>query len=113
MLIKEKGHIARIYNRRPAKDCFRVTWQQAGKQVTRERTSFNDAEKMARDAVKTLARGESAVLSSKEINDLQIANNALRGTGISLVDAITELVIAKRIVPKVLVPLNDQLGGAT
>ncbi len=99
MLIKEKGHIARIYNRRPAKDCFRVTWQQAGKQVTRERNSFNDAEKIARDAVKTLARGESAVPSSKEINTLQIANNALRGTGISLVDAITEFVSAKKIVP--------------
>ena len=99
VLIKEKGHIARIYNRRPAKDCFRVTWQQAGKQVTRERTSFQDAEKLARDAVKTLARGESAVLSSKEINDLLIANNALRGTGVSLVDAITEFVIAKKIVP--------------
>ena len=101
IIVPHKGFEARIYDRRPTKPCYRVTWQSGGKQVTRERTELADAKKVARDALRDLAKGKTVHLTQKEINDLQVAQDALRQVGVPLVDAVIEFVQAKQLMPNV------------
>ena len=109
VIVRCKGHVAKIHDKRPKRDCYRVTWQQSGKQFTRDRVAFKDAEKVANDAVKALARGESTNMTSQEVNHMKLAQEVLREfKGVSLLEAVTQFARAKRVLPDVALDIAAQ-----
>ena len=58
-----KGHQAKVYDRRPCRPCYRITWRQGGQRIFRERTRFTSARQVAEDAVRQLAAGNCTRVS--------------------------------------------------
>ncbi len=100
IVIKHRGFQARIYDRNPTRSCYRVSWQAGGKQITRERTELSDAKKLANDALRDLAKGQTH-LTEKQVNDYKCAQNTLREVGVPLVDAVIEYCHAKTLMPNI------------
>jgi len=99
IIVRERGLTAKVYGKKPNYPYYRATWMDAGKQKQKACRKLADAKKAARDALKQIARGKTNLPSSKEINDLRIAQVALRDVDVGLVDAINEYRQAKQIMP--------------
>jgi len=100
IIVKERGLTAKVYGKRPDYPYYRAAWMDAGKQKQKACKKLADAKKAARDALKQIAKGKTNLPSSKEINDLRIAQVALQGVDVGLVDAVNEYTQAKQIMPR-------------
>jgi hypothetical protein len=78
VIVRKRGLTAKVYGKKPNYPYYRATWMDAGKQKQKACRKLPDAKKAARDALKQIARGKTNLPSSKEINDLRIAQVALR-----------------------------------
>lgn len=101
LLIKYRNHTAKIYGKSAACLYYRTSWHAAGKRVQRNFKTLADAKAASLKALKQIAKGQTdtASLSPNEVRDLRLAQNALRELDIEMLDAITEYVTAKKLMP--------------
>ncbi len=97
-VVTYRGLTAKVYGK-DARGYYRVTWQDAGKQKQASDKKLSEAKRKAKDALRLIARGHTNQPSPREINNLRIAQSALNGYGIGLVDAINEFCQAKKLMP--------------
>ena len=93
-----RNHTAKIYAKSPRDGKYRTSWYAEGKRVQRNFKKLTDAKAASLAALKSIARGESnqASLTPSKIREVKLAENALRPLGVTLLDAVTEYVAAKK-----------------
>ena len=99
--IFHRKHTAKIYAKSPRDGTYRTSWYAEGKRVQRNFRKLTDAKAASLAALKSIARGESnqASLTPSKIREVKLAENALRPLGVTLLDAVTEYVAAKKLMP--------------
>ena len=99
--VKHRGLTAKIYARSARDKKYRTSWYAGGKRVQRSFDKLSEAESAARKALRQIARGQTdaASLSPNEVRDLRLAQNALRELDVQLLNAVTEYVVAKKLLP--------------
>jgi uncharacterized protein with von Willebrand factor type A (vWA) domain len=98
LTIFHRNHTAKIYAKSPRDGTYRTSWYAEGKRVQRNFKKLTDAKAASFAALKSIARGESnqASLTPSKIREVKLAENALRPLGVTLLDAVTEYVAAKK-----------------
>ena len=99
--VKHRGFKAKIYKRCSHTGKFRVTWYAEGKRRFRRCATVTEAKSIALAALREISRGQAAAaaLSPKEMSELKLAQNALRALGVPILDAVSEYVAAKKLLP--------------
>ena len=99
--VKYRSHVATVYAKSARDRTYRTSWSAGGKRVQRSFKKLSEAKAAALSALKQIARGQTdtASLSPNEVRDLRLAQNALRELDVQLLDAVTEYVVAKKLMP--------------
>ena len=97
-VIEFKRLTAKVYAK-DARGYYRAAWQCAGKQKGAQSKKLSVVKAKALAALKQIAKGQTNQPTQRELNELRIAQTALQGTGMGLVDAINEYRQAKQSMP--------------
>ena len=100
-IVSHRNHQARIYARSPRTNKYRVFWYADGRRCERQFSTLKEAKEGAKSALREIAQGQAgtAALTPKEVKELKLAQSALREAGVSVLDAVTEYVSAKKLIP--------------
>ncbi|MBT6239977.1 MAG: hypothetical protein HOI50_16620, partial [Verrucomicrobia bacterium] len=103
LIITHRNHQARIYARSPRTNKYRAFWYAEGRRRERQFASLKEAREATKAALREIARGQAgtAALTPREVKELKLAQNILREAGVSVLDAVTEYIAAKKIIPSV------------
>ncbi|MBC8324519.1 MAG: tyrosine-type recombinase/integrase [Verrucomicrobia subdivision 3 bacterium] len=98
LIIEYRSLTAKVYAK-DARGYYRAVWQCAGKQKGAQSKRLSVVKAKALAALKQIAKGQTNQPTQHELNELRIAQTALQGTGVGLVDAINEYRQAKQSMP--------------